>query len=136
PRRFGVSSFGISGTNAHVIIEEPSHDAAGEGGAPASAPEAPEATQASAEKSGRALPAAPFLVSGTTSGALDAQLDRLDGFLGERPDLDPVDVGFSLAAGRSVFEHRAFALAGEAGRPKTDWVRGSIAGSGRTVFVF
>src|SRR5690606_27366031 len=59
-----------------------------------------------------------------------------EGFLAGRADLDPVDVGFSLAAGRSVFEHRGFALAGEAGRPKTDWVRGSVAGSGRTVFVF
>ncbi|MFW5418968.1 SDR family NAD(P)-dependent oxidoreductase [Nocardiopsis sp. CNT-189] len=137
-RRFGVSSFGISGTNAHVIIEEAPQEAAedgstdggAEGGAPASASEETE------DGSAPALPAVPLLVSGATSGALDAQLARFEGFLEERADLDPVDVGFSLATGRSVFEHRAFALAGESGRPSSDWIRGSVAGQGRTVFVF
>uniref|UniRef100_UPI00036F3AE9 type I polyketide synthase n=1 Tax=Nocardiopsis potens TaxID=1246458 RepID=UPI00036F3AE9 len=141
-RRFGVSSFGISGTNAHVIIEEAPQEAAedgsadsgidggAEGGAPASASEEPE------EGSAPALPAVPLLVSGATAGALDAQLARFEDFLAERPDLNPADVGFSLATGRSVFEHRAFALAGEAGRPTGEWTRGSVAGQGRTVFVF
>src|SRR5690606_27733074 len=80
--------------------------------------------------------AVPWTLSAKAEESLGAQVERLEGFLAGRADLDPVDVGFSLAAGRSVFEHRAFALAGEAGRPKTACVRGSVAGSGRTVVVF
>ncbi|WP_344092438.1 type I polyketide synthase, partial [Nocardiopsis composta] len=78
--------------------------------------------------------AVPWTLSAKAEESLGAQVERFEGFLAGRADLDPVDVGFSLAAGRSVFEHRAFALAGEAGRG--EWVRGSVAGSGRTVFVF
>src|SRR5690606_22767122 len=115
PRRFGVSSFGVSGTNAHVIVEEP--------------PTAPE-TGASGSERGTAPSAAPWVLSARSADARDAQVERLDGFLGERPDLDPVDVGFSLATGRSVFEHRAMSVQGR------EWVRGSVGGRSRTVFVF
>ncbi|WP_420160134.1 type I polyketide synthase [Nocardiopsis sp. CNT-189] len=116
-RRFGVSSFGISGTNAHVIIEEP----------PAAA-EAPEET-------GEAAPApfgsaVPWTLSAKTEESVGAQVERLGNFLAENPGLDPMDVGFSLATGRSVFEHRAMSVQGQ------EWVRGSVAGTGKTVFVF
>ncbi|WP_420160132.1 SDR family NAD(P)-dependent oxidoreductase [Nocardiopsis sp. CNT-189] len=116
-RTAGVSSFGMGGTNCHVVLsEEP-------GGAPA---------RAGAAESGprTALPAVPWLVSGKSTDARDAQVERLGNFLAERPGLDPMDVGFSLATGRSVFEHRAMSVQGE------EWVRGSVAGTGKTVFVF
>ncbi|GAA1539931.1 hypothetical protein GCM10009827_069070 [Dactylosporangium maewongense] len=86
PRRAGVSSFGISGTNAHVIIEEP----------PAGAAPAGERV---------ALPLVPWPVSARTPDALDGQVSRLR----EVPE-NPMDVGFSLATGRSMFEHRAVLL--------------------------
>ncbi|MFF1960064.1 type I polyketide synthase [Streptomyces sp. NPDC058220] len=92
PRRAGVSSFGISGTNAHVILEQapPAEDTAERPSAPAVTPTA-----------------VPWLVSATSEAALDGQLERLRSFVAERPGLSPVDIGFSLATGRSVFEHRA-----------------------------
>nr|WP_062339553.1 type I polyketide synthase [Herbidospora sakaeratensis] len=86
PRRAGVSSFGFSGTNAHVILEQ----------APAEEP-AP----------GAALPAVPWLISAKTEAGLTAQARRLHDFLTERPDLDPADVGRSLATTRTHLGHRA-----------------------------
>ncbi|MEV0136834.1 SDR family NAD(P)-dependent oxidoreductase, partial [Dactylosporangium sp. NPDC050688] len=87
PRRAAVSSFGISGTNAHVIVEEP-----------------PARIAAPGERT--ALPVVPWPVSARTPEALDAQVVRVRAVA----DLDPVDVGYSLATGRAAFEHRAVLL--------------------------
>jgi acyl transferase domain-containing protein len=88
PRRAAVSSFGISGTNAHVIVEQ-----------------APETVEP--EESRSALPVVPWVLSGKTKEALRAQAARLVSWLETDPGLAPVDVGFSLATTRSGFEHRA-----------------------------
>ncbi|MFB6983621.1 SDR family NAD(P)-dependent oxidoreductase, partial [Streptomyces scopuliridis] len=100
-RRAGVSSFGISGTNAHVILEQP--DPVAEFAADPAVAEA-------------AAPAVvPWVLSGKTPEALAAQAARLLSSIEARPELRPVDVGYSLATGRSVFEHRAVVLASESG---------------------
>ncbi|MER7972977.1 type I polyketide synthase, partial [Streptomyces sp. NPDC096080] len=98
PRRAGVSSFGISGTNAHVLIEqapdaEPADD---EPGKPTATPTV-----------------VPWTVSAKTRDALDAQLARITSVTGA----SPLDLGYSLATGRSSFEHRAVLLAGAEGAP-------------------
>ncbi|GAB1818703.1 type I polyketide synthase [Herbidospora sp. RD11066] len=94
PRRAGVSAFGISGTNAHTIIEE--------------APPAPDEAPVLAVLQG-AAPA--WLVSGRTPDGLAAQAERLAEFVAQYPDRDPADIGWSLAASRTSFEHRAVVLA-------------------------
>ncbi|MCF0083274.1 SDR family NAD(P)-dependent oxidoreductase, partial [Streptomyces lomondensis] len=96
PRRAGVSSFGISGTNAHVIVEQ-----------------APEAEEPETAGDPAALPAVPWVVSGRSEAALAAQVERLRSFVAERPELSPVDVGFSLATTRAALEHRAVLIGGE-----------------------
>ncbi|MGY5123584.1 SDR family NAD(P)-dependent oxidoreductase [Streptomyces nigrescens] len=99
PRRSGVSSFGISGTNAHVILEQ----------APEQAPELEQAPEEGPVAS--AAPMAPAVLSWVLSArsreALSAQARALTSFVADRPDLDPVDIGFSLATGRAALEHRA-----------------------------
>ncbi|WUC25903.1 thioester reductase domain-containing protein [Streptomyces clavifer] len=90
-RRAAVSAFGVSGTNAHVIIEQP----------PAEEPAEP----APAGTAG--LPVIPWPISGRTPQALREQARRLLDHISADTSLSPLDVGFSLAAGRAVLEHRA-----------------------------
>ncbi|MFJ9953580.1 type I polyketide synthase, partial [Kitasatospora sp. NPDC091207] len=130
PRRIGVSAFGISGTNAHVVIEE--------------APAAPEAPVAASE-SGSGLGLLPWVVSAQSDGALKAQAARLAGALGA--DERPADVAWSLATGRAGLARRAVVLGSDrealldglaalaAGRPSGGVVSG-VAVEGRSAFLF
>ncbi len=93
PRRAAVSSFGISGTNAHVIVEQAE----------------PEADPAQ-EPAGVDLPVVPWLVSARSAEALAGQAGRLAGFVREQAGLSPAEVGWSLATTRAALEHRAVVL--------------------------
>ncbi|MGY5106482.1 SDR family NAD(P)-dependent oxidoreductase, partial [Streptomyces sp. 900105245] len=90
PRRAGISSFGISGTNAHVVIEEPP-------AAPQGRPPAPYAE----------VPLLPWVLSGKSVQALRAQAARLASHLETRLGLSAHDVALSLATERATFDHRA-----------------------------
>ncbi|WP_426569921.1 SDR family NAD(P)-dependent oxidoreductase [Streptomyces canus] len=117
PRRAAVSSFGISGTNAHIILEQ----------APDPRP-APKAEP---------LPVVPLVLSAQTEAALRAQADQLAGALTEATDLTAAAA--TLALGRAALPERAVVLAstveetadGLAGLP----VRGTPV-DGRTAFLF
>ncbi|MBV9449956.1 MAG: SDR family NAD(P)-dependent oxidoreductase, partial [Streptosporangiaceae bacterium] len=93
PRRAGISSFGASGTNAHLIVEQ----------APELARE-----QTPPEQSGPSAPAGvvPWVVSARSGAALRAQIGRLKEFAAGAPELSPVGVGWSLITTRQSFEHR------------------------------
>ncbi len=128
PRRAGISSFGVSGTNAHLILEE----------APASAP-AP-------DPGGSPPPvltgATAWLVSARGEGGLGAQARQLTQFLADSAELDAAEVALALRA-RAQLEQRAAIVGADreqllaglsalaAGEPAANLVRGSLpAGSG------
>jgi acyl transferase domain-containing protein/acyl carrier protein len=91
PRRAAVSSFGLSGTNAHVILEEPAE------------PVGPDPRDPGRVPGG----VVPWVVSARSARALSAQAARLAEFVRSDPGLDPVDAGFSLATSRTALERRA-----------------------------
>ncbi|MFB7469406.1 SDR family NAD(P)-dependent oxidoreductase [Kitasatospora sp. NPDC056184] len=134
PRRAGVSAFGYSGTNAHVIIEQAPADEQDEPGAEAR-PAPVGATPV-------------LLLSARTDEALPAQAGRLHAHLLAHPGLDLADVGHRLAASRSAMPYRAAvvgadreeALAGLAalaeGREAPGVVRGAARTGRRTAFLF
>ncbi|BCJ50493.1 polyketide synthase [Actinoplanes sp. NBRC 14428] len=100
PRRAAVSAFGISGTNAHVVLEQ-----ASELDGPPTAP-APDRLIAQ--------PVRPFVISARGAAALRDQAARLTAFLTEHPEADLDALGRSLS-GRAAMEHRAVVLAGDRG---------------------
>ncbi|MFI6584143.1 type I polyketide synthase [Embleya sp. NPDC050493] len=127
PRRAAVSSFGISGTNAHVILEEGEvePDLGPDDGVPAWPDDVP----------------VPWVLSGRSPDALREQAKSLRSYLDDaRPRA--LDVGFSLATSRAVFEHRAVV----SGTDRDGLLRGLAAvaegssvgavRSGGTAFVF
>ncbi|MEU5274698.1 SDR family NAD(P)-dependent oxidoreductase, partial [Streptomyces hygroscopicus] len=137
PRRAGISSFGISGTNAHTIIEQ------------APEPEEPEPVERVRTD---APPAGsdplPWTVSGKGSEALRAQARNLRDYVAAHPELDLDDVGYSLATTRSVFDHRAVLMSGDrdgllngldaiaSGTTAPGVVQGSVGTAGKTAFLF
>ena len=103
-RRAAVSSFGVSGTNAHVILEEPPAAAAGGGAAAESAAVAPSAALQCAG-------ALPFVLSAKSESGLRAQARRLAAHLEAKPELALGDVAHSLATTRTPFEQRGVVIA-------------------------
>ncbi|MEU0257692.1 acyltransferase domain-containing protein, partial [Streptomyces sp. NPDC006184] len=103
-RRAAVSSFGISGTNAHTILEE--------------APADVRTPEAQNSLDGGRLP---WVVSARSADALAQAARQLADHVRARPELAPADVAFSLATGRSAFESRAVV-------PGTDGRDGLLAG--------
>ncbi|MEU8191762.1 type I polyketide synthase, partial [Micromonospora carbonacea] len=91
PRRAAVSSFGMSGTNTHLILEQP------EAAAPATAADRPE-------------PPAPVLLTGRTRAALRRQAEQWSRYVADAAP-HPADVAWSSVTSRSPLEHRAVVLA-------------------------
>ncbi|MFJ3899925.1 type I polyketide synthase, partial [Streptomyces sp. NPDC090083] len=132
PRVAGVSAFGVSGTNAHVILEM----------APASEPPT------------EAAPAVPdsapvaWLLSGRTQEALRDQARSLATFAEQRSDLAPHRTALALATTRTHFEHRAVVIAEDGTRPgealnavaneatSTDTIVGKDRGDAPQAFLF
>ena len=106
PRRAAVSSFGVSGTNAHTILEQ-----------------APAIEAVPADRT--EPPVTPLVLSARTADALERQVEQLHEFLdGEAL----VDVAHSLATGRAALEHRAVLL--------DDHTVEGVAAPGKQAFLF
>jgi acyl transferase domain-containing protein len=92
PRRAAVSSFGASGTNAHVIIEH----------------------VVPTVQSGNDVPPPTTVavpISGHSPDALRAQARRLHDHVGARPDLTVAEIGWSAATTRCALRYRAVVIA-------------------------
>ncbi|SDD13130.1 thioester reductase domain-containing protein [Actinokineospora iranica] len=96
PRRAAVSAFGVSGTNAHVILEQAPPESAAAG--PRSAP-----------------PVLPLALSAKSGQALAAQARNLVSLLTETPGLSGVDLACTLATSRAALTERAVVVGSDIG---------------------
>ena len=90
PRRAGVNSLGVGGTNAHAVLEEP--------------PEAPPSEPSD-------WPFQLLVVSGRSRAAVDANAKALAAHLRAHPEQPLADVAYTLKEGRRAFEHRRVLVA-------------------------
>ncbi|MEE4190007.1 MAG: beta-ketoacyl synthase N-terminal-like domain-containing protein [Halieaceae bacterium] len=93
PRRAGVNSLGVGGTNAHAVLEE-----------------AP--PRAASEESD--FPFHVLCISAQSKAALEGNTDALAAHLAENPELDLADVAFTLKEGRRGFSKRRVVVASDA----------------------
>ncbi|UED87413.1 type I polyketide synthase [Streptomyces profundus] len=138
PRRVAVSSFGISGTNGHLIIEE----------APSAPARPADAGGEAADATRWRTPVQPWLVSAKSAESLAAQAERLAGFAEPRTDLEPAAVANALARHRVAFDRRAVVVGSTteefvaglralaAGEPAPHVTAGTVGKPGRVAFVF
>lgn len=90
PRRAGVNSLGVGGTNAHVVIEEA------------------QARPASEESD---WPFQLLTISGRSNKALDANAAALAAHLRAHPEQNLADIAYTLQKGRRAFEKRRVLVA-------------------------
>jgi len=90
PRFAGVSSFGVGGTNAHVILAEP-----------------PVAVASSASRDKQL-----FLLSAKSKASLDAMTENLRTWLETHPEASLADAAYTLQVGRRHFKHRRLIVGG------------------------
>jgi len=89
PRRAGLSSFGVGGTNAHAIIEE-----------------APARPASAASRPDQLL-----VLSAKTPAALQDAVSELTNHLTDNPGVNLADVAYTLQVGRRQFARRAVVTA-------------------------
>jgi acyl transferase domain-containing protein/thioesterase domain-containing protein len=124
PRRAGVNSLGVGGTNAHVVLEE-----------------APEVAASQASD----WPFQLLTLSARSAGALGEASSRLAAHLRAHPEQDLADVAFTLKEGRRAFEHRRVLVARsheeaatmlEAGDPRRVFTQRRVGEAPDIVFMF
>ncbi|MFE6038316.1 type I polyketide synthase [Streptomyces sp. NPDC056452] len=125
----GVSSWGMGGSNCHLVLAEaPPRDAAPRPVPPAAG--------------------APWVLTARTPDALRARAEDLAGHLAAHPSAEPADVALSLVRTRTRFEHRAVLLGSgrdeltaaaralHSQEPAASVVTGRAGAGGPTAFVF
>ena len=124
PRRAGVNSLGVGGTNAHVVLEE-----------------APDAAASDASD----WPFQLLTISARSSAALGEASVRLAAHLRAHPEQPLADVAYTLKEGRRAFEHRRVLVAGshdeaaallEAGDPRRVFTQRRVGDTPDVVFMF
>ncbi|MER8237159.1 SDR family NAD(P)-dependent oxidoreductase [Streptomyces sp. NPDC094049] len=143
PARAAVSSFGISGTNAHVVLELPAD--------PATPATPPTRTGDQTDTPPGGTPDAvvlPWILTAKDDDALRRQADRLHRHLTDHPATTAADVGLTLATTRATLEHRAAVLGTDrtalldalaalaTGEPSPAVVRATPGRRGKTAFLF
>ncbi|NKY88122.1 type I polyketide synthase [Nocardia veterana] len=128
PRRAAVSAFGISGTNAHVLVEE-----------------APPVERAAA-RGGGGVPVLPWVLSARDAPGPARQAGRLASWVRAQPGVSAADVAWSLG-NRPQLEHTTVVLGSDrdelvaglaavAQRRPCPAVVDGVARPGKTAFVF
>jgi polyketide synthase 7 len=134
PRRAAVSSFGVSGTNAHVILEQGDLEAV--------------TNQVSGAQLAMAPPVVPWMLSAKSPAGLRGQAARLAEHVNSQPGVPIDDLGWSLATNRSHLEYRAVVMTSDhsegllaltrlaEGKPSERVLEGAARGQSNVVFVF
>ncbi|WP_216206435.1 type I polyketide synthase [Amycolatopsis aidingensis] len=107
PRMAGVSSFGFSGTNVHMLVEQP----------PTAPPAEPDERR----------PASVLALSAKSEKALAKLARRYQDRLGSQAAESAADLCFSANTGRAHFRHR-LAVLGRTGAEIADQLRGFVRG--------
>ncbi|MFN3937269.1 MAG: type I polyketide synthase, partial [Gemmobacter sp.] len=124
PRRAGVNSLGVGGTNAHAVVEEPP---------PRPAPD------------GSDWPFQLLVLSARNGKALDAAGARLAAHLRAQPGLNLADVAWTLKEGRRAFDRRRVLVARdtaeaasllESGDPRRVFTHSRLGDAPEVVFLF